>query len=173
MSRDQGGTSVVELTVAMFVLGVVGVVIASLLAVAQRTEATTGRDSQSLAELRTATSRLVLEMRQARTIYAGSTARRVRFWVDVDRDNQQDLAERITWEIVSSGNTAELVRTTDASGPSQTHATGLVPADAFQYSPAAPNTTYVVVTLSVDIAPNLAPSERTHRTTVRLRNAAG
>lgn len=166
-SRDDG-LSLIELMVAMAIGGIVVAIGFAFLVRSMSTEKFTDEESQSMAELRVAAARFTREIRQARLVYldpARTGPSSVYVWVDTDRDNQRDAAERITWRIEGS----TLVRATDA-GASAVIATGLEPASGFAYDPPAAPTT-VTATFVVDRAPGYA-GPREVVTEVNLRNAS-
>jgi hypothetical protein len=141
-----------------------------------RVDRFTRQDSEALGELRTATERFQKEMRQARKVYdvtnpPASTSTAVHFWVDYNRDNQQNANEKLTWllETASSGG-MRLVRTSEAGG-TFVEAVNLASGSSFAYAPAPPATTVVTLTLKADVSTGDQPSGRTVRTRVRLRNA--
>lgn len=183
ISREEGGISFIEMMVATAISAVVGSLLIAALTMVTRVDRFTRQDSEALAELRTATERFQKEMRQARKIYnvdnpPASTATIAHFWVDYNRDNQQNSDEMIRWrlETASSGE-IRLVRTTKAKEdaappePAFIEADGLVTGSSFAYDPAPPGTTVVTLTLRADISAGDQPSGRTVRTKVRLRNA--
>jgi Tfp pilus assembly protein PilW len=199
--RDgETGMTLVELLVVVLLTGIIAAVMVAAFIVTTRSDRQTGQDAQSLANLRIATDRIEKDLRQARRVYMDSNATRLRIWVDSDRDNQQDLAERITFSLTTDnglapavgGSTATLRRTTAAPGaPNMIMASGmqLFPTSAtFEYrntvNPSTPaftpvagptatwtDTSLVKVTLAADEAPGPYPGPRTLLTEVRLRNA--
>lgn len=163
----------IELTVTMVVSGLLAVVLFTAIVGLQRSEEYTGQDSRALAELRVAVDRLSRELREARRVYASSDMS-IKFWRDDDRDNQQDPAERVTWSLATSGSGGRLLRTTDAT-PTEPSvvASEVVVSPAFTATPVPPDTARVDVVLHADVNQASAPSQRTVRTAIRLRNAAG
>jgi type II secretory pathway pseudopilin PulG len=181
LQQDESGITFVEMMVATVIAAMVGSLLIAALSMVTRVDRFTRQDSEALGELRTATERFQKELRQARKVYditnpPASTATGVHFWVDYNRNNQQDLAERLIWrlETASSGG-MRLVRTSEkaeADGvPPFVEAVGLVSGSMFAYSPAPPATTVVTLTLRADVSSGTQPSARTVRTQVRLRNA--
>jgi len=189
--------TLVELLVVMLIMGIVGTIMMMAIMMTSRTDRQTDQDLRALNDLRLASTHMQRDLRQARRLYMDSTATRVHFWVDEDRDNQQEPSERINYEIVTrdggppvaEGSPAMLVRYTDAA-PSQRFVVSeqmqLFPATAldrltFQYSPTftpAPTpstewarTTLVTLTFAADAAPGPYPGTRTLRTNIRMRNA--
>jgi type II secretory pathway pseudopilin PulG len=182
LQQDERGISFVEMMVATAISVVVGSLLIAALSMVMRVDRFTRQDSEALAELRTATERFQKELRQARKIYSDttnpplSTATVVYFWVDYDRNNQQELDERIIWRLqtLSTGE-MRLLRTTkekeEASEDPFIEAVGLVSGSSFSYNPAPPDSTVVTLTLRADVSSGAQPSGRTVRTQVRLRNA--
>ena len=162
-----------ELLVGMVVSGIVLSVLFAGLMGMQRTDRYTAADSEALAELRVSVDRLTSELREARRVYADSNARAAHFWVDADRDNNQDLSERITWRLTTVAGEGRLVRETDVAGTADDVlvSTEVVVADAFTYAPAAPNTTEVDIRLQADAEVGGSGGARVVETDIRLRNA--
>lgn len=181
ISRDERGITFVEMMVATAISATVGSLLIAALSMVTRVDRFTRQDSEALAELRTAAERFQKEMRQARKIYdidtpPASTATIAHFWVDYNRDNQQNADERIIWRLqTASLGEMRLVRTNEekeaAAEDPRVEAIGLVTGSSFVYSPAPPDTTVVTLTLRADINTGDQPSGRTVRTAVRLRNA--
>jgi type II secretory pathway pseudopilin PulG len=167
---DERGITFVELMVAMAISAVVGSLLIAALSMVTGVDSFTREDSQALGELRTAAERFQKEMRQARKVYADSTSTSAHFWVDYNRDNQQNLEEKLIWRQETVSGETRLVRTSEAGG-SIIQAVDLVTGSMFVYDPAPEATTVVTITLTVDVSPGSAPSGRTVRTQVRLRNA--
>lgn len=167
---DERGITLVEMMVAMAISAVVSLLLLAALSMVFRVDRFTRQDSQALGELRIATERFQKEMRQARKVYADSTATSVHFWVDYNRDNQQNQSEKLTWRQETISGETRLVRTNEA-GSSFIEAVDLVPGSPFLYNPAPEDTTVVTITLTADVSPGAQPSGRTVRTRVRLRNA--
>lgn len=167
---DERGITFVEMMVGTAISAIVGSLLIAALSMVTRVDRFTRQDSQALGELRTATERFQKEMRQARKVYADSTATSVHFWVDYNRDNQQNQSEKLTWSQETVSGETRLVRTNDA-GSSFIEAVDLVPGSLFLYNPAPEDTTIVTITLTADVSSGSQPSGRTVRTRVRLRNA--
>jgi type II secretory pathway pseudopilin PulG len=174
--QNEKGISFVEMIVAMAITAMVGSLLVAAFSMMNRVDRFSQQDTEALADLRTAAERFQKEMRQARKVYdtvnaPASTSVLVHFWVDYNRDNQQNLAERLIWRFeTASGGKMRLVRTSEA-GDSRIQATNLVSGSSFTYSPAPPGTTLVTLTLRADVSSGDQPSPRTVRTKVRLRNA--
>lgn len=165
------GASIVEAMVAMLVSGMVVAILLTGYVSAGRAELYTDHDAQALSVLRSATAQFGRELRQARKVYADSTSRKIRFWVDYDRDNQQEASERITWELESTIDGGRLVRKLDTGDQTFVRG-GLLVKDAFVYSPAPIATTVVEATFVADVDPDRLAAERRIKMEVRLRNAS-
>jgi type II secretory pathway pseudopilin PulG len=175
--QDERAITFVEMMVATAISAVVGSLLIAALSMVTRVDRFTRQDSEALAEMRTATERFQKEMRQARKIYTNddppaSTATIVHFWVDYNRNNQQDPEERLIWRLeTASSGAMQLVRTSDAGETPFIEAVNLRSGSSFTYSPEPPDTTVVTLTLRADVSSGAQPSARTVRTQVRLRNA--
>ena len=167
--------------VATAITAMVGSLLIAALTMVTRVDRFTQQDSEALGELRTAMERFQKELRQARKIYCGcpeddtnvppSTASTIHFWVDYNRDNQQDDVEQLIWQFqTASSGTMRLVRTSEAGG-TRIQAVNLVSGSSFTYAPTPPDTTLVTLTLRADVSSGSQPSARSIRTQVRLRNA--
>lgn len=168
----EDGVTVIELSVAMGIAGVVAAVLFAAIVTLQRTEVYTEQDSRALSELRINVDRLTRDLREARRVFSGSTARSIKVWLDDDRDNVQDANERVTWAVTTVAGQGALTRDTDVVGVDPTIVSGdIVDADAFTYTPAPPSTARVDVTLRADAEAGYSAGERTVRTRIRLRNA--
>lgn len=183
--RGEEGLTLVELTVAMAITTLVlSVVMAGVISVI-RTDQYLEEDSIALSELRTVMADFTKELRQARVVFPGtggqtSTARRIYFWVDSNRDSVQQTGERITWELTTSNGEGVLTRRTDAAPSPVIRASELVVGDAFEYKAittageitmAPPNTTLVSIRFKADVSGSHG-APRLVSTKVRMRNAA-
>ncbi len=185
--HNQEGMTLVELLVATLLTSIVCAFMLIAILTTTRADASNDQESRALAQLRISAGRVMNELREARRLYADSTSTRLHFWVDTDRDNQQDPGERITYLIrsktgatpVADGTPAVMVRRTDAPGSTEMlisdelqlfppDAAGTVPElrrDTFQYPTyqpftqvPSPSTTWTDVTLvSFVLAADTAP----------------
>ena len=177
--RDERGLTLSELLVSVGLLSIVllGIVLGSTFV--YRGHTMTSQDSDTLDQLRVALDRVEREVRQARRVYVGSTSSYLQIWADFDRDNQQDLTERIVYQVTeqpSGSGRGQLTRTTMAAGaPVKILARDLVYTLGFayfSYSPADPAlATLVRFQFKADVDPGRFARERTVTTEVRLRNA--
>ena len=174
MSNERG-VSLVEVLIATVITGIVLSVLVGGTIVTYRTQNFTQQDSASLGALRSALDRFEKEVRQARVMYAGSSAKTVLIWVDYDRDNQQDLEERITWTIEDLGSDrAQLTRATDAEPAPRIISSNLVfdaSAAEFGYNDPSPQAATLISVRFTARASGSLSGKRTVETEVRLRNA--
>ncbi|HVE76586.1 MAG TPA: hypothetical protein VND22_07465 [Actinomycetota bacterium] len=195
--RREEGVTLPEMMVGMALGLVVGSVLLTGTIALFRTQTFTTQDSEALIALRVSLDRMEREVRQARRMYSDSTATAAHFWVDYDRDNQQDLGEKITWSVVTVGAEAELHRKTDTAGATPKviarefvgPAASPAPPAIFSYcmdatprvnpctngKPATPNAgaaTVIRITFTADSVPAVRAPRRTVETEVRLRNAS-
>jgi Tfp pilus assembly protein PilW len=171
---SESGMTMPELLVGMVLTGVVTGLLVLFVATTHRAYRHTDQDSEALGSLRTAIDRVEKEIRQARRVYSDSTGRKLRVWVDSDGDNQQDLEERVTWEVETVSGVGHLTRITEEAGATKrTLVRNLVAADAFSYN-SSPVSDATLVTISLGADANTTsegPGARTVTTKVRLRNA--
>jgi type II secretory pathway pseudopilin PulG len=169
-----------ELLVGMVLAGIVTSLVLVAVIAMNRGDRYTQQDSEALGALRTGMDRFEKEIRQARKLYSDSNSTRVHFWVDYNRDNQQDLVEKVVWRVKEVAGGAELIRTTDAPGATeQIIARAYVLGAGFGYNvqPDANGNidngtaTLVTATFVADSRVGQLAPERTMRTAVRLRNA--
>ena len=176
LRRDERGLTLAELLVqtslAMIVLALV---VYSVVAI-HRSARVSDQDSDTLATMRSSIDRIERELRHARTVYEESTGLRIRFWVDRDRDNQQDAVERIIWQMRAGSGGGELIRTTEAVGAPVDIVSRDMVFDSgfayFTYDAIPHDEAYKIgITLRADAVPGGNTPERQMQTEVRLRNA--
>lgn len=164
-----------EILVGMALTAILTSLVVVAVSATHRSFRYTDRDSEALGALRTAIDRVEKELRQASVVYPDSTARRLHVWVDYDGDNQQELSERIIWEVETVSGAGHLTRTTEAAGgDKRTLVRNLVAVDAFNYSdtPVEDSTTVAISLSAKSQAAGDGPSARSVKTEVRLRNVA-
>jgi Tfp pilus assembly protein PilW len=176
LKKNDRGISMAEVMVAIMILTVGSSVLFLGMTTLYRSQRYSEQDSGSLASLRTSLDRFEKEIRQARRMYSDSTDKTVHFWVDYDRDNQQDLSERVTYEVKDQGgNKAHLIRSTEADPSSgKVVSRGLVfnaAASNFVYNAADPIAATLITVTFVAREVGTSSPERTVTTQVRLRNA--
>jgi prepilin-type N-terminal cleavage/methylation domain-containing protein len=175
--RCEDGMTLVEVLVAMLITGIVTSVLLLGTVSVYRGHNFTQQDSASLGALRTALDRFEKEVRQARVMYDDSTGKLVHVWVDYDRDNQQDLVERILWEIEDlGGDRARLTRATEAAPADPVVVARNIVFDAsaadFTYNAATPEQSTMITVRFVARAEGSLAGQRSVVTRVRLRNAS-
>jgi type II secretory pathway pseudopilin PulG len=184
---DESGITIIELVVVVMISALGAMVLFVVMDTTSRTEIRTDQDSRALASMRLATQRLTKELRQSGKLYSTSNGSKIRFWVDYDRDGNQDDVEQITWQVTQIGGINYLTRHTHSNPtpvPWVTDITGTI----FTYNrpywtstppPALPlptpknlvhTATLVTITLTGDVAAGSAPARQV-QTQVRLRNA--
>ena len=174
-----------EVLIAMVITSVVTSVLLMGMVAVYRGHNFTQQDSASLGALRTSLDRFEKEVRQGRIIYSDSNGKRVHLWVDDNHDNQQNLDEKILWEIEEDpeepvgSNRAQLTRATEAAPTPVVVSKNLV----FDFESVDPESGYFVYNaldpeeatlITVRFVAQVADSpagERTVTTRVRLRNA--
>jgi prepilin-type N-terminal cleavage/methylation domain-containing protein len=175
--EDERGLTLPEVLIAMVITAVVTTVLLMGTVSIFRGHNLTQQDSSSLGALRTSLDRFEKEVRQARVVYNDSTDKQVHVWVDYDRDNQQDPAEKILWEIEDLGsNRAQLTRDTQATAPVVVSRNLVFDAGAadFGYNNQSPDPVEEASMITVRFVARAEGSlagERTVTTRVRLRNA--
>lgn len=106
---DEGGASLVELIMAMALLGVIGSVVMSSLSTASRAGAQIDDQTRGLADLQVVTERLSRDLRAGRGVDPLASPSQLTIWIDSDGDYRREIDESVTWRI-RDGNTV------DASG---------------------------------------------------------
>jgi Tfp pilus assembly protein FimT len=173
--RGDDGLSLVELLITMTLLVVVVSLSGTMMVSILHTGSYTSAAAQDSSTLRVATGRLTKAIRESRQVITGSTAQSVTLWIDANRDNYKDPIELVTFALVqtSSGVSpalGELRQSTAASARYTVVARDLVAAAAFTYSPAAPSTTTVGVSLTARTTMGgKTPARRSVTTLVYLR----
>jgi type II secretory pathway pseudopilin PulG len=175
MRADERGMTLAELLVGMGLASIVTVLMVGGVIVVNRTQRYSDEDSMTLAALRTAETRFAKELRQARRVFSISDTKKIRFWVDLNRDFLQDIGERVSWELQPIDDKAQLIRYTDAPTSVPTvQVRNLVDTDIFAYlttDGSSGTATLVSITLTANAAPTGIAKDRTIVTEVRLRNA--
>lgn len=174
-SRDDRGTSLVEASLSMLIIGILGIVAVAWLSAAGRSDQAQEGAAASSDALREAKASIVTELRFADSISTNpalTNTSRVTVWIDSLTAGTQGAAdagigEWVTWEITTDGR---LMRITDAAGAEWQQVTrGLVTGtggSAFSYPSAG-----IVGIRLVAASAALGASPQTIETQVRLRNA--
>ncbi len=172
--RDDGMT-LVEVIVAVVLLGVVSAIAQTMVVGTYRASRYSDSDFQGLSDARVALDRLTKELRQAETVYTGSDASHVQFWVDLNRDGAADPGELITYRaapVTSATGVAsvELRRSVTGTTGYTVLARALTSSTIFTYDTPPPGTALVTVTLTAGLNTKDAAQPRTITTQIRLRN---
>ena len=175
MRGNESGMSVAELLVGMGLAMIVTSLMVAGVIVVNRTQRYSSEDSDTLAALRIAESRFSRDLRVGRRVFSISDAKRIRFWVDYNRDFLQDTGERVSWELQQVGDKAQLVRYTDAVGSTPVvQVRNLRYVDIFTYvtTDGTPASALLVsISLTANAAPTGIAKDRSVVTEVRLRNS--
>lgn len=180
LSEEQGLT-IVELSIASFILLIVSALMLTALMMVSRTNTIVAEDTETLTTARIARQRMEREIRQADEVLTPSTASSLGLWLDDNNDDIKQPQELISWSFVDldglPGGKAELIRSVaDPAVPSQPNGihyrspngTGYVP---YTYSPTPPGTQQVTITLIVEPETDGAGgAEVTLKSTVSPRN---
>ncbi len=193
--RGEDGTSLVELLVTMFLLAIVSALVSTAVITANKILHVTDAEASGAADVRTASERLVRDIRDARSVVcnpagtdaalAGSdpTCRyHLQVWVDYNSDYKQQSNETITWQLIPSVPAGQfsMVRSSSA-GASKTEAVTVVTQVAFSYdvlpgatAPAAgvTGTQLVSVNMVYNASVANAAGTRTVSFTARPRNVS-
>ncbi len=186
---DERGVTLIELMVAILMLGVVTSTVFTVILNTQRTERFTSQVQGAMDDARLSLENIRQEIRAARMVYASSTPRTMYFWVDQNQDAIQDPAEKICYhvaDIAGDPGRYTLERWTadqgdcDPSSPTvpataHTIAATLRDTDPFTYTPtptATQATREVAIHMVFDVKTDTGPSAFAVDGTVRLRNVA-
>jgi type II secretory pathway pseudopilin PulG len=141
---EDAGVGLVELLVAVVIMGLVGGSIVSVAVASFRTERTVVEARAAMDEARLAVERLRRDIRESRRVLVGSTATTLGLWIDGDRDAVVDAGETITYRLVAdvpgptpcdapTAGTARLTRQVDA-GAQTTLGCAFLVGPAFAYA---------------------------------------
>ncbi len=190
--RSDDGMTLVELIVAMVLVGVLGAIVAAAVLMSQKQVRIATDEATGLSDTRVVVERLGRDIRVSRGVDAGATGSNLVLWIDYNSDYVRNATsqpdEIITWSVVDAGSGTQFntLRST-AGGQVQLQARTLVSSLAFCYLSApsddpadclptplsdtdATNTSIVKVTLQYDSALAYGSNERTNTFTERIRN---
>lgn len=195
----ESGFTLVEMLVAIAILGVVSAATFTVVLSAQRSQRFTEQVQDATNDARLSVERIRQQLRAARLVTPPSNARGMRFWVDTDLDETQDVGEMLCFyaaDIAAEPDRYELRRWADTDASCATSfnppadatviARTLRNTDVFQYSTSTagfsalpnpptgisnnPAVRRVNVELDFDVQTNTGPSVFTVTSKVRLRN---
>lgn len=145
--REQHGASVVELLVAMLIVGFIGMAATASIVAMQRVGAGASEFQEDLDTARIALDRVRREVRAARGVTPDSTPTRLQLRV---AGTDGAAAQLVTWELVDLGDRWTLQRYVGAdTSRRQTVARNLLPSSTFAYDQSPPRTSRVDVLLEV------------------------
>lgn len=174
--RDDSGFTIIEMTVAMAVIGLVMSALLVAMVLVFRVDRSTQIETDVMTGLQFTRLELEREIREANAVLAGSNKDRLRLWSDLDDDGALDPGEAISWRIETVAGEDRLVRRTSAGITSVGDAimanldTGAV---LFSYNAPPPDTTSVVINLQGDADYGSGQQIRQVTTEVVLRNGIG
>jgi prepilin-type N-terminal cleavage/methylation domain-containing protein len=138
--REDAGLTLVEMMVALMLLGIVGSMTATIMIAVQKTFRSDDDEARGLADVRKAVERLNRDIRDARgiTISAdpavSASASQLTVWIDFNSDYVHQTSEDVTWKLVSAaGGHYNLVRGAGGSVVTVVEARTLVSNLAFSY----------------------------------------
>jgi type II secretory pathway pseudopilin PulG len=143
--RSDDGTSLVELLVAIVLIGVLGAIVMTAILISNKQVRIADDEATGLADTRTVVERLGRDIRGSRGVDPGATQSNLVLWIDYSSDYVRNVTaqpnEIVTWSVVdgSSAGKFNTLRST-AGGQSQLQARTLVNNLAFCYL-VAPSTT--------------------------------
>ena len=168
--RTEGGVSLIELAIAMFVSALMASLMLSWIFSIAAVDDLHLADDQAVQDLRLAKDEITRELRRATAVLAAET-NSFTIWIDGDHDEVQLPEELVTWEIDPGG---ELIRTL-GDGSSVVRLFSLSTADSgFVYddvSLAAIRSVEITLTVLVD-APRGEDGVRSLTTEISLRGVS-
>jgi prepilin-type N-terminal cleavage/methylation domain-containing protein len=167
------GVTLVELSVAIFLFGIVSTMFFTAFAVTGRTFTRVDDESTGLADVRKVSERLGRDIRNARGVDAGATASKLVLWIDSNSDYRRSADESVTWELRTIAGDADHFDVIRKQGAETEviEARSLVSEIAFEYDLPAPATQVVATTLNYDAFAGTGAAQRTLYFAERLRNA--
>jgi type II secretory pathway pseudopilin PulG len=179
--REEDGFQLVEVLVVIFLMGIIGSAISSVVMSGMRMERVTDELRTNLDQARVAAERMRLDLREARRVSSvngeGLTASTTQLpmWRDLNQDQLPQAHEEVTYRIAAqSDGTGNLERRTAADPPGQWRVIARrldMSKSRFTTSPAPPNTRRASLELTVTARPGANAKSLSITETVRLRNA--
>lgn len=186
-SRARGagerGMTLVELLVAVLILGIIGAISLAVFLSSAETYGRTDDDVRGQQDIKAVTERLTHDLRLARGIDPGATVNKLVIWVDYNADYKQGAGEKITWDVAASASNPghfDVRRTLDGSSPVVV-GSAVIDATTFRYYTTAGTAPLdaanvqkaglVEVTLRYDAILGAYLGEKQNIYEVRLRNA--
>lgn len=195
---DEAGISLVEMMVAIVLLGILGAIMVQGLIDNNRLGRVAADESQGLADVKTVVERLGRDVRSARSLNPGATESQLVLWVDFNSDYIKTNNEIVTWQLIKQteeGKQYNVIRATEggtpvveaktvvsqiafcywtqSSAPNQSDCTGSLPASAANGGLSAADasrTRLVTTTTTYDAQPGTGAGSRKVSFSSRLRN---
>lgn len=181
---DDRGLTLIELLVAMTVLGVVGMLVVVGMEQASRSYVRADDETQGLADAKTVMDRVARDIRESRGVICPQEptaqnyspadpgcAAHLQLWIDRDSDYVEDPDEVVVWQLQRNGEHFDVLR---VAGNGNTHvvARSLIVETLFRYDTADPeDATMVDLIMHYDALIGVGVEMRTAATAARLRNA--
>ena len=182
--RGEGGFTLVELSIVMLLLSLVGVMAYQALFSGYRTLGQQDDETRGLADVKFVVERMGRDLRAARGIDSGADGTRLSMWIDRNADYIRTNNEIVTWTIQPKAGSSQfnVVRQVGTSPVSSSTIVGetLVQQIAFSYSPAppalpvgaafAPRIQIVKVGMTYDAIPGQYATSKQEIFNIRMRN---
>jgi prepilin-type N-terminal cleavage/methylation domain-containing protein len=193
LRADDQGMTLVELLVAMVLVGVLGAIVTAAVMMSHKQVRIADDEATGLADTRIVVERLGRDIRGSRGVDAGASESQLVLWIDNNSDYvRNEVAqpdEIVTWSVVDQGTGQFNTLRQTAGGDVQLQARTLVSDLAFCYlsepseDPAdclptplsvtdAENTRLIKVDLTYDSLVGIATDSRTTTFTERIRNVS-
>ena len=192
---DDQGVTLVELSIAVMLIGVIGAFVAGAVVGAQKIIRSGDDQTRGMEQVRTAAERLARDIRDARGVLcnpAGTDAAvaaadpsctyHLQVWIDYNSDYVQESNETVTWQLKTGSMAGHYSLVRSAGGSTQVEASAIVKQVAFSYdyppastvsAPGATQTKLVNVNMTYDALYGLGKtSNRTIVFSGRLRNVS-
>jgi type II secretory pathway pseudopilin PulG len=172
--QSEEGITIVELTIASFVIGIIGALMLTLFMLVDRAQQRTEANTESLTNLKISRERIEREVRQADRIEDDSTYSSLHLWVDDNGDEVVDLEEDIVWSFETDpAGGFRLVRT-DGNGVRTIAGGGMIDPTTSGYLPfsdggAVPSSSTQIISITFAAQGEDGDLQQVE-TQVRLRN---
>jgi prepilin-type N-terminal cleavage/methylation domain-containing protein len=179
-ARSDTGLTLVELLVAVMLLGVVGSLVTAAVVNAAGALVHVDDENKGLQDAKVILDRMGRDVRQARGVVCDgavadpSCTYHLQLWVDSNSDYVQQAAEVITWQLEPNGEHYDVYRQvgTGASALRQKQASTLIVQTVFEYEAGKPiqDSQVVKIDLTYDAKVGVGTKERRASFVARLRN---
>jgi len=96
---SEAGTTLVEISITMLLLSMIGVVLMNSLSTASQATSYVDDQNRGLADLQVVSERMSRDLRAARGVDPLATTSQLTLWIDSDSDYKRDTEESVTWRI--------------------------------------------------------------------------